>query len=108
MARDLLPPEDEIYAYLNMFQKRAQSCYFPHTPDELTRREVERFLDGVEENADKYPDMLALIFAMLATAMQMGTWDRHGGWVVGAVEQSRRHSDVYSEFGEQAACSRQC
>lgn len=97
MARDLLASHDEIYKWLDVFQKRAQSCYFPHTPDELTRREVGRFLERTEENAEAHPDMLALIFTMVATAMQMGVYDQHGEWTPGAVEGSRFRSDVYSE-----------
>lgn len=98
MARDLLASHDEIYKWLDMFQQRAQSCYFPHTPDELTRREVSRFLERTEENAEQHPDMLALIFTMVATAMQMGVYDEHDEWIPGAVEQSRFQSDVYSEY----------
>lgn len=97
MARNLLASHDEIYQHLDMFQRRAQSCYFPHTPDELTRREVSRFLERTEENAENHPDMLALIFTMVATAMQMGVYDQHGEWTQGAVEASRVTSDVYSE-----------
>jgi hypothetical protein len=98
MVRALLTSHDEIFQCLDMFQRRAQSCYFPHTPDEVTRWEVERFLDDKEKNAEQYPDMLALIFATMATGMQMGVYDRHGEWVPGAVEESRRKSDVYRKF----------
>jgi hypothetical protein len=39
-----------------------------------------------------------LLFAMLATGLQMGQYDRSGGeWVEGAVEASRRQSDAYSK-----------
>lgn len=98
LAQSLLTSHDEIYACLDMFQRRAQSCYFPHTPDEVTKKEVERFLSDVEGNAEKFPDMLALIFATLATGMQMGVYDVHGGWVADLVEQTRKKSDVYCEF----------
>ncbi|SMY18640.1 unnamed protein product [Zymoseptoria tritici ST99CH_1A5] len=103
MVRTLLTNHNEIFSCLDMFQRRAQSCYFPHTPDEVTRREVERFLDDKERNAEQYPDMLALIFATMATGMQMGVHDRCGGeWVAGAVEESRRKSDVYLAASMQA------
>ncbi|KAI5367500.1 hypothetical protein Slin15195_G026300 [Septoria linicola] len=102
MARDLLASHDELYSCLDMFEKRAQSCYFPHTPDLLTRREVSRFLERTEENAEAHPDMLALMFSMVATAMQMGVYDRHGEWAMGAVEDSRRRSDVYIAAAMQA------
>lgn len=97
MARALLTSHDEIYACLDMFQRRAQSCYFPHTPDEVTKKEVERFLSDMEGNAERFPDMLALIFATLATGMQMGVYDLHGEWSAEAVEATRRKSDVYRE-----------
>lgn len=98
LARNLLSSHDHVYECLDSFQRRAQSCYFPHTPDEVTKKEVERFLIDAEGNADKFPDMLALIFATLATGMQMGVWDKHGGaWVSGAVEKTRITSDVYCE-----------
>ncbi|PIA89218.1 hypothetical protein CB0940_07516 [Cercospora beticola] len=102
MARDLLASPDEVYSCLDMFEKRAQSCYFPQTPDLLTRREVSRFLERTEDNAEAHPDMLALIFAMVATAMQMGVYDRHGEWAEGAVDESRRRSDVYIAAAMQA------
>lgn len=50
-----------------------------------------------EANAERFPDMLALIFATLATGMQMGVHDKHGDWLPGAVEQTRKTSDVYGE-----------
>ncbi|KXT11213.1 hypothetical protein AC579_10007 [Pseudocercospora musae] len=102
MARSLLPPHDHVLQCLDVFQKRAQSCYFPHTPDELTRKEVERFLGDAVDYAERAPDMLALIFAMLATALQMGVYDRYGGWAEGAVEETRRNSDVYIAAAMQA------
>ncbi|KAK4504246.1 hypothetical protein PRZ48_005162 [Zasmidium cellare] len=103
LARTLLVPnEDMIYESLEMFQRRAQSCYFPHTPDEVTRREVERFMADAEANAERFPDMLALIFATLATGMQMGVYDKHGDWLPGAVEQTRKTSDVYVAAAMQA------
>ncbi|CAK4031782.1 transcriptional regulatory [Lecanosticta acicola] len=102
LARGLLRSHDLVYETVDIFQRRAQSCYFPHTPDEVTKREVERFLSDAEGNAEKYPDMLALIFATMATGMQMGVYDRHGGWVAGAVEDTRRTSDVYLAAAKQA------
>lgn len=93
----ILPPRKDILHYLDIFQKRAQSCYFPHTTDELSKNEVERFLSDVPNNATQAPDMLALIFAMLATAYQMGVHDQYEGWKDGALEANRLHSDFFSE-----------
>jgi len=96
----VLPAREELFDILDSFQKRAQACSFPHTPDEVTKREVERFLADTEGNAERFPDMLALIFIALATGLQMGQYDRSGGqWVAGAVEATRKKSDVYRKSG---------
>ena len=90
--------DEEIFSILESFQRRGQSCSFPHTPDVVTRKEVERFLTDRDGNAETFPDMLALIFATMATGLQMGQYDRSGGkWDADAVEQTRRQSDVYCE-----------
>lgn len=97
---ELLPARDELFACLELFQRRAQACTFPQTPHELPlrTRDIERFLEDGHRNASNSPDTLALLFAMLATGLQMGQYDRSGGeWVEGAVEASRRQSDAYSK-----------
>jgi len=99
-----LLPEDrkELFDCLDIFSKRAQSCSFPHMPDEVTKKEVSRFLEDVENNpanAENHADMLALILATLATGMQMGVHDRSGGrWVEGAMEASHRRSECYRSY----------
>lgn len=93
----LLPDRQELFACLDLFYSKAQSCSFPHMPDEVTKTEVERFLNN-PENAHNYPDMLALIFATIATGLQMGQYDRNGGqWKKEAVETNRVKCDVFSE-----------
>lgn len=97
---ELLPPPEELFSYLDLFQRNAQSCSVPQTSNELPmpRSEVERFLEDGHRNASNSPDALALLFAMIATGMQVGSYDRNGGeWVEGAVEESRQQSDVYSK-----------
>ena len=93
----VLPPDEELYQWLELFQRRAQPCSFPHTPHEVTKNEVERFLEDRKRNANQFPDMLALLFATLATGLQMGQYERSGGqWVQGAVEATRTHnSDAF-------------
>lgn len=99
-----LPPREELFDVLESFQKRGQCCSFPHVPDEVTKKEVERFLSDVQGNAQKFPDMLALVFATLATGMQMGVWDRSGGsWVKGERENATKVSDVYSKYAHTKA-----
>ncbi|KAI9785591.1 MAG: hypothetical protein M1835_003314 [Candelina submexicana] len=98
-----LPPKDELLAYMDAFQKRAQSCSFPHVPEEITAREIERFLADPEGNAFKYPDMLALIFAALAQGLQNGVYDRCGQqWLAGAMEAEALKGDVYIAAAMQA------
>ncbi|KAF2720916.1 hypothetical protein K431DRAFT_313004 [Polychaeton citri CBS 116435] len=91
-----LPDKAELISSLDMFQHKAQSCSFPHVPDNTTKREVLRFLDDAEENAEKHPDMLALVFATLATGLQLGVYDRNGSlWVRGTTETAMQQADVY-------------
>ncbi|KAK4979395.1 hypothetical protein LTR28_005040 [Elasticomyces elasticus] len=93
-----LPPSEELYGYLDAFQKRAQSCSFPHVPDEVTRKEVERFLADADKNATAFPDMLALIFATLASGLQMGIYDKSGGrWTEEAMQAESSKGEVYSQ-----------
>ncbi|KAK5705260.1 hypothetical protein LTR97_002378 [Elasticomyces elasticus] len=92
----LLPPREELFTILDSFQKRAQSCSFPHSPDEITKKEVERFLANSDSNAQKHPDMLALIFATVATGLQMGEHDRSGGkWEEGSMAKTMRTANMY-------------
>nr|OQO30941.1 hypothetical protein B0A51_04168 [Rachicladosporium sp. CCFEE 5018] len=70
----LLPPREEVFECLDLFSERAQSCSFPHMPDEVTKKEVSRFLDEADEDPARMENdshMLALIFATLATGIQM-------------------------------------
>lgn len=95
----LLPEHDEIMTCLDFFQRRAQSCSFPHATDDTTRSEVERFLLDVERNADCCPDMLALVFILIAAGLQMGQYDASGGrWEAGAVERTLQKADVFGEI----------
>jgi hypothetical protein len=99
----LLPHDrQDLFDWLEIFSARAQSCSFPHMPDEVSKKEVGRFLDEVESNpasADNNSDMLALIFATIATGMQMGVHDRSGRrWVRGAMKASLSESECYRRF----------
>lgn len=95
----LLPPQQDLFFYLDVFQRRAQACSFPHVPDECTSNEVRRFLENVEHNAALHPDMLALLFATLAQGLQDGVYDKDGGkWIAGSVETESKKGDVYSEY----------
>ena len=98
---NILRGAKDLPEIIDAFQRRAQSCSFPHTPEEITKKEIQRFLDDAETNADRHPDMLALIFVTLATGLQMGEWDRAGGsWVKGSMAEVRKRADVYRECND--------
>ncbi|KAL8727538.1 MAG: hypothetical protein Q9181_005675 [Wetmoreana brouardii] len=101
---EMLPKdEQEIYFYLNAFQRRAQSYMFPHLPIECTESEVQRFLRNVKENSEQHPDMLALLFATLAQGIQNGVYDKYGGaWHAGTMELECATSNAF------IAASMQC
>lgn len=95
----ILPPEQDIFAYLDAFQRRAQSSSFPHVPEECTELEVRRFLSNLEHNAAVHLDMLALLFATLAQGLQNGVYDKCGErWVAVAMESESKKGDVWSKY----------
>lgn len=64
--------------------------------DAVTKEEVEKFLDDLDRNAEKAPDMLGLIFAMIAIGTQLDLFPRSGyRRITGAVEEDRKVSDCY-------------
>lgn len=93
-----LPDDEDVFEYLAAFQKRAQTCAFPHVPEEITEKEVERFLLDRVNNAQKFPDMLALILAALALGANNGAFDKLGGkWVAEGMREERSKGDVWRE-----------
>lgn len=104
---DALPPDEHIFTYLDEFQRRAQSCSFPHVPEECTKTEVQRFLADRYHNASVNPDMLALLFTTIAQGLQNGCYDVCGGqWVRGAMATECEKGDVYSEYSPSHRCRR--
>ncbi|KAL8712728.1 MAG: hypothetical protein Q9225_006882 [Loekoesia sp. 1 TL-2023] len=101
---NLLPKDhQEIFFYLKAFQRRGQSCSFPHLPDEFTEVEVQRFLNNVKENSEQHPEMLALLFATLAQGIQNGVFDKYGAaWHAGMMELECRLGNAF------IAASMQC
>jgi hypothetical protein len=94
-----LPQREELFECLTGFEKRVIVCSFPHIPFEITRSEVERFLDDPRRNAQMCPDMLALIFAAIALGGQHSVWDRSGGqWEAEAMDFEDRKGKVYSKL----------
>lgn len=92
-----LPQRNELFEYLESFQKRVHVCSFPHIPLQITKSEVERFLADDRKNAETFPDMLALLFAALALGSQHSVYDRcNKKWVPGAMEKQLKQADIYS------------
>lgn len=93
----LLPQHDQLFGYLDSFQKRVHVSAFPHVPSEITKTEVERFLSDPHQNIQKCPDMLALLFAALALGCQHAVWDEvERKWDPGMQHESHP-GNVYSE-----------
>lgn len=67
----LLPSTNDVLQRLDIFRRIAQTAWIPHVPDKVGRKEISPFLDNVEHNATKAPDMLALLFAALALVQQV-------------------------------------
>lgn len=94
----LLPSEEDLYFYIDAFQRRCQASSFPLVPQECTHGEVQTFLTDAQHNAALRPDHLALLFATLALGLQDGVYDRCGEkWVSGSVESESKKGDVYSK-----------
>ena len=94
----LLPPEEDLFSYVDAFQRRARALSFPYVPDDCTHQEIRQFLDNIEHNAALHPDMLALLFTTLALGLQDGVYDRCGErWVPGGMESEAKKGDVYSQ-----------
>ncbi|KAH5688949.1 hypothetical protein HBI23_032060 [Parastagonospora nodorum] len=98
-----LPQREELFECLNAFEKRVHVCSFPHVPLEITKSEVERFLDDARRNAQMCPDMLALIFAAIALGGQHSVWDRSGGqWGVDTMHFEINKGNIYIAAAKQA------
>lgn len=96
---DILPDRSELLEYLAAFEQRVHICAFPYLPIELTKTEMERFLDDPERNARMCPDMLALIFAAIALGAQHSVWDKAGEqWRAEFVDAEAKRGNVYSEY----------
>lgn len=73
---ELLPPRHEILRILRLFNKQGLTCSPIHTFNSLAEVEVERFLDGLHQDAGRCPAMLGLLFAVMAIAAQSALYDR--------------------------------
>lgn len=94
-----LPQRGELFERLGAFENRVNVCSFPHVPFEITKSEIESFLNDARKNAQMCPDMLALLFAAIALGGQHSIWDRSGGqWEADAMHREVARGDVYSKI----------
>ncbi|KAI4725437.1 hypothetical protein E4T49_06788 [Aureobasidium sp. EXF-10728] len=97
-----LPSRDQLYHYLDVFSQKARGFAFPYVPEDLSQKEVERFLEKAEENAEKVPDLLALIFAALALGVQLDTFGSRKDAESGVTQTSSRKGEIFSVAAMQA------
>jgi hypothetical protein len=93
-----LPPREQLFIYLESFSHKAQCFAFPYIPEELTIKEVEHFLKNVEENAEKVPDLLGLIFAALALGVQLGTFEGRRGSQTDTSQPDSKKGEVFCKL----------
>lgn len=67
-----LEPHDDLLNNIDTFASKAVGFAFPFLPENLSRKEVEHFIQDAGQNAVAYPDALALIFAGAALGIQLG------------------------------------
>ena len=95
---ECLQPWQETVSYLDTYAARAELFPWPHLAQDVNKEVVERFVANFEHNATSFPDMLALIFAALATGLQRGIQDRSGQeWIPKAVESQSFKGDIFGE-----------
>ncbi|KAI5195008.1 hypothetical protein E4T39_08399 [Aureobasidium subglaciale] len=97
-----LPSRDNLFLYLESFSRKAQGFAFPYVPEELTQREVEHFLENIEENAEKVPDLLGLMFAALALGVQLDTFDSRQVVQTSDSQTNSRKGEIFSVAAMQA------
>ena len=92
----LLDDEDEIYTSLAAYENSAQASSFAPMPEKCSTKEVERFLSNVDHNALIHPDVLALLFAILAQGRRIALEGGQQHIPEGGQPESKK-SDVLSE-----------
>ncbi|KAH8723753.1 hypothetical protein GQ44DRAFT_773629 [Phaeosphaeriaceae sp. PMI808] len=103
LLKCLPQPREDLFDCLSVFEKSVNVCSFPLVPFEITKSEVERFLNDERKNAEICPDMLALLFAALALGGQHSMWDRSGGqWDKDAMDMEAGRGNIYIAAAMQA------
>lgn len=90
-----LPPREELHRYLDSFNRKALGFAFPWIPEAISQKEVEHFLESAEENAEKVPDLLALIFAALALGVQLEVFDEQRSLHADASQVYNKKSEIF-------------
>ncbi|PSK60327.1 hypothetical protein B9Z65_477 [Elsinoe australis] len=73
--RNCLQPWEDISSLIESYIQREDSIVSPKLAMGISTTEVERFIGDFEHNAPAYPDLLALIFAILSTEIQRKKYD---------------------------------
>lgn len=95
----ILQPHEDLFAFIDSFTRKGQGFVFPYLPEELTKKEVQQFLQDAEQNANKHPDYLALIFAASALGEQLTS--REGGPKQGETQPHSRKGGVFGNVSAQ-------
>ena len=96
-----LNPHESLLVYMDTFAEKAVGFAFPFLPEELSRKEVENFLQDANQNAVMYPDALALILAGAALGIQLGGESENAE---GREDRARR-GDVFSKSSDSSSPS---
>ncbi|KAH0287704.1 hypothetical protein KCU62_g5650, partial [Aureobasidium sp. EXF-3399] len=103
-AADMYTTQDAMYPFPTLWpaMSRTQGFAFPYVPEDLSQKEVERFLENAGENADKVPDLLALIFAASALGVQLTMFEDRQEAGAGVSQNSSRKGEIFSVAAMQA------
>lgn len=88
----LLPSHEDIFFYLEAFQDHVRA-FFSY---QVSSKEFRHFLADLPSNAEKNPQMLGFLFAVIARGIPFGIFKKHGRWVQGAMENELVRADLYS------------
>lgn len=90
----VLPSQEDMLAYLEAFQHYIHGYSFYR----MSNDDFRDFLADVPGNAEKSPQMLAFLFAILAHGVRFSVFVKHGRWVQGAMENEIVKADLYSMY----------
>ncbi|KAK2756107.1 hypothetical protein FQN54_005515 [Arachnomyces sp. PD_36] len=87
----VLPPREELFLYIQAFQKHWRSFY----SYEMSCKELRHFLSDLRPNAEKNPQMLAFLFVSLARGVPLAMFRKQGPLVTGTMKKEWSKADIY-------------